>query len=190
MDYNKSYFIGRKEVLSETALGASVVNSSLTSVGTLAALAVSGDVDIAGTATIANLNATSVKFGNVTINENGFDTAEGASITADGHRVLYSDHSQISIGDVLRRDKPVKVFGALSVGINNPDPSVNFSVPGDVSIGNKKFTNGMAAPTTGSFQIGDICWNTKPQANSYVGWVCVAAGDPGEWLPFGSINLQ
>jgi hypothetical protein len=190
LDYNKSYFIGRKEVLSETALGASVVNSSLTSVGTLAALAVSGDVDIAGTATIANLNATSVKFGNVTINENGFDTAEGASITADGHRVLYSDHSQISIGDVLRRDKPVKVFGALSVGINNPDPSVNFSVPGDVSIGNKKFTNGMAAPTTGSFQIGDICWNTKPQANSYVGWICVAAGDPGEWLPFGSINLQ
>lgn len=190
LEYGRSFFIGRQEVLSASTLGASVTDSSLTKVGTLTALTVSGDAQFDGSVTINSLTASSIKFGNITIGENGIDTSNGATISADGHRVLYSDHSQISIGDVLRRDKPVKVFGALSIGINNPDPGVNFSVPGDVSIGGKKFTSGSAAPTVGSFQIGDICWNNRPQANSYVGWVCVVAGDPGEWMPFGAINLQ
>lgn len=190
LEHGKSFFIGKQEVLSATAIGSSVTTSSLTRVGTLESLNVSGDAQFDGAVSVNSLAVRSVSFGNVSINENGFDTTSSITISADGHRVLYSDHSQISIGDMLRRDKPVKVFGSLSVGINNPDPSVNFSVPGDVSIGGKKFTTGSAVPTVGAFQIGDICWNNRPQANSYVGWVCVVAGDPGEWMPFGAINLQ
>lgn len=188
--YGKAYHIGRDVVLSQTALGASVTESSLTKLGALESLTVSGNAEFNGSVKIQSLDADTITFGNITVNSDGISTTNAITVNADGHRVLYADHAQISIGDVLRRDKPVKVFGALSVGINNPDPGVNFSVPGDVSIGGKKFTSGSAAPTTGAFQVGDICWNTAPTANSYVGWICITSGDPGEWLPFGAINLQ
>ena len=54
----------------------------------------------------------------------------------------------------------------------------------------KKFINGVSAPESGEFVKGDICWNTNPQASSYVGWICTVSGTPGEWLPFGAINRQ
>ena len=190
LNYGKSYYIGRRPVLSESALGDSVTTSSLTKLGTLESLTVNGNATFAGAVKIQSLDASTITFRNITIDSDGISTTNAVTVNADGHRALYADHSQISIGDVLRRDKPVKVFGALSVGINNPDPSVNFSVAGDVSIGGKKFTSGSAAPTTGAYQVGDICWNNAPHANSYVGWICITSGDPGEWLPFGAINLQ
>jgi hypothetical protein len=187
---NKNFIINGKAVLSESALGASVTSSRLTSVGTLSTLAVSGDVTIGGNVSLDTITANTVTFGNVTFNQNGLSSTDTLHFTAHDSKVFYADESQISIGDPYRNNKQVKVFGPLSVGINNPDPDVNFSVSGDVKIGGKKFTNGLNAPSTGTFEIGDICWNTRPQATSYVGWVCVAAGDPGEWLPFGGINTQ
>ncbi|MBB4679940.1 hypothetical protein HNR67_006058 [Crossiella cryophila] len=38
-------------------------------------------------------------------------------------------------------------------------------------------TAGMA----GSFQPGDTCWHARPTAGGTPGWICVAAGEPGEW---------
>jgi hypothetical protein len=104
--------------------------------------------------------------------------------------VFYSDSTETVIGDITQQSKPTKIFGPLSVNVNNPDPSLSFSVAGDVSIGNKRFTNGPASPTIGSYLLGDICWNSNPQANSFIGWVCVFAGTPGQWLPFGNIASQ
>jgi hypothetical protein len=40
-----------------------------------------------------------------------------------------------------------------------------------------------AAPTTGTWQRGTICWNRSPSADC-VGWVCTANGTPGTWIPF------
>ena len=34
---------------------------------------------------------------------------------------------------------------------------------------------------------GDICYNSNPEMESYVGWICVRAGEPGLWCPFGLI---
>jgi hypothetical protein len=45
-----------------------------------------------------------------------------------------------------------------------------------------------AAPTTGTWDVPDICWNTTPSATGYVGWVCVTAGTPGTWKGFGQIE--
>ena len=100
------------------------------------------------------------------------------------------DVGQISIGDKTLYNKPVKVFGKLSVGINNPDPSLNFSVNGDVNIGGKRFTTNIAPPETGTYAMGDICWNAEPKANDYVGWICVTSGTPGQWHGFGQIASQ
>jgi hypothetical protein len=45
-----------------------------------------------------------------------------------------------------------------------------------------------AAPTTGTWKQGDIVFNTAPAASGKVGWVCVVAGAPGTWKPFGAID--
>lgn len=48
---------------------------------------------------------------------------------------------------------------------------------------------GSAAPTTGTFNIGDIVYNSAPTAGGYIGWVCVTAGTPGTWKTFGAISV-
>jgi len=45
-----------------------------------------------------------------------------------------------------------------------------------------------AAPTTGTWAVGDLMYNTVPTAGGYVGWVCVTAGTPGTWKTFGAIS--
>jgi hypothetical protein len=53
--------------------------------------------------------------------------------------------------------------------------------------GQKRFP-GTAAPTTGTWAIGDQILNTAPAASGNIGWVCVTAGTPGTWKTFGSIS--
>jgi len=36
--------------------------------------------------------------------------------------------------------------------------------------------------------VGDIIWNSAPSAGATIGWVCVAAGNPGQWKSFGTIS--
>jgi hypothetical protein len=172
----KSYHVNTQQVLSEDTLGSSVVNSSLTSVGTLT------NLNVAGTVSTAQVSTPVLNVGSLTV-QNG-------AVSIGTNNVFYSDDSETIIGNIGQQTKPVKVFGPLSVNINNPDPSLGFSVAGDVSIGNKRFTNGTAAPISGSYALGDICWNTTPQPGSYIGWVCVFAGAPGQWLGFGMIASQ
>jgi len=38
-----------------------------------------------------------------------------------------------------------------------------------------------AAPTTGTWAVGDTAWNTAPAAAGTPGWVCTTAGTPGTW---------
>lgn len=43
------------------------------------------------------------------------------------------------------------------------------------------------APTSGTWAVGDIVWNTAPAAAGTLGWVCTTAGTPGTWRTFGGI---
>lgn len=45
-----------------------------------------------------------------------------------------------------------------------------------------------AAPTTGAHAQGEIVFNNGAAASGKVGWVCVTAGTPGTWKPFGAID--
>lgn len=45
-----------------------------------------------------------------------------------------------------------------------------------------------AAPTTGTWQQGDILWNATASAGGFAGWICVTAGTPGTWKTFGAIS--
>jgi len=45
-----------------------------------------------------------------------------------------------------------------------------------------------AAPTTGTWRVGDIVYNDTPAAGGFIGWVCTTAGTPGTWKTFGAIS--
>jgi hypothetical protein len=185
---NQCYYIDGKSVVTSNGLGASILNSNLTKVGVLESLSVAGDADfsniIVDNITI-NDGVQSLSFSNNQIN-----SSKQIKLTVNEKEVVYGDDTQVSIGDKSSQTKPVKVFGKLSVNINNPDSDLNFAVNGDVHIGEKRFTNSMAIPTSGTFNKGDICWNQNPQVDSYLGWVCITSGTPGEWAGFGRIDAQ
>ena len=45
-----------------------------------------------------------------------------------------------------------------------------------------------AAPTTGTWAVGDIVYNDTPAAGGFIGWVCTTAGTPGTCKTFGAIS--
>ena len=187
------YYINGTPVLSSSGLGNSITASNLTTLGTLLSLNVSGqstfngDIDI-----LAGLNAKSISLdgenNKIEFDSSGIHSNNLINITVNQSEVLYSDKNEISIGDRNNKRKPVKMFGPVSIGISNPDPSIDLSVSGNISFSNKKFITGTNVPLTGIFNKGDICWNENPTENGYVGWVCLISGDPGEWAPFGGIG--
>ena len=191
----KSYSINGVSAISGQSLGPTIINSNLTSVGTLNSLAVNGassfasDVAISGTLSTAHLLLEDGS-NTLTYTGTGIKTNSFISINGLNDPLFYGDSNSIEIGANNNTRKPVKVFGPLSVNINNPDPTLSFSVAGDVNIGNKRFTNGAGIPESGIYDLGDICWNTNPIKDSYIGWVCVVAGTPGQWLGFGQIANQ
>lgn len=48
--------------------------------------------------------------------------------------------------------------------------------------------NYSASPSTGTWRVGDIVYDTAPTASGYIGWVCTTAGTPGTWNTFGPIS--
>jgi len=47
---------------------------------------------------------------------------------------------------------------------------------------------GSAAPVSGTYNVGDIVYNSAPTAGGTIGFVCVTAGTPGTWKTFGAIS--
>ena len=173
---NQCYYINGHCVVTENSLGQSVTKSNLQEEGVLNTLTVNGDTSFGGTVNVTNLNTTSIA------------SNTNLSLRINNSEVFYSDANEISLGNKTDNRKPIKLFGPVSVGVNNPDPTVSFSVNGNISINNKKFVTGVSAPTSGNFVKGDICWNQDPKPNNYVGWICINDGAPGEWMPFGAIG--
>lgn len=175
----KEYFIGGESVLTQNSLGSSVLRSSLVAVGALESLTVVGESNFTGaltarSATIQTLNLKTLNSNTITIN-------------ASEQQAFYADDNSIEIGNKVNNKRPVKVFGPLSIGINNPDDDVDLAVRGNFSFAEKKFITGAEAPTAGTYNKGDICWNSDPKEFAPIGWVCVSAG---QWLPFGAITRR
>ncbi len=42
-------------------------------------------------------------------------------------------------------------------------------------------------PLGEAWRQGSLTWNTTPLPGSPLGWVCVASGSPGTWVPFGNV---
>ncbi len=192
----KYFSIGGRPVLTESSLGTGITKSNLNSVGTLQQLAVSGKTDLLGEVnaegSLVKVKILAINDGNqqVSIDSRKLETSNQFRISVRNQDAIYVDPGEITLGNTSTPRRPVKVFGPLRVGSNNADPRVSLSVNGNAEFSGRMFSSGSSVPTTGIYKKGDIVWNDDPQPYSYIGWVCVVSGDPGQWLPFGNIAGQ
>ena len=187
----KSLWINDKIVLSETSLGDSVTSSKLSSVGTLNSLEVSGYTTLNdASAKVLSLDSLTFTEGSevMTFDANAIDTNLDFDVTIAGQPALHIDSNNINVGNSSSTARQIRLFGNVSVNVNNPDPTLNLAVAGNFGFAGRKFITGSEAPIHGSFALGDTCWNTSPNIGGYMGWVCISAGTPGQWAPFGLIG--
>jgi len=205
----RGYMVNGNWVIGEDSLGARVVNSNLTKVGTLENLHTSGNLNIDDQ---IFYNATSKRFGigieyssaiftvqdevnDIEIiidgdrNGNariGTRNTKGLElITDDQARLTVDLRGDVTIGHEYRDSTVTRAYGKLSVGVKNPREQ--FEVAGNIRFSNILMTTGDEPPTQGSYVTGDIVWNKIPMPGSWVGWVCIQGGSPGMWKTFGPI---
>lgn len=207
---DREYMINGVTVITENELGRGITKSNLKAVGTLENLTVSGRTTLGDFVTINPISqrvsiGTEDANGSLTIydyandvelifdsNQDGlgilgtFNTKGLGVVTDNQIRLTVGVDGDVTIGHEQKDSTTTRVYGKLSVGVKNPREQ--FEVAGNIRWGNRLFAQGNIVPTTGSFQKGDIVWNTEPKEGSYIGWVCTQGGSPGLWRPFGMIG--
>ena len=201
--------IGGTPVITSTELGASVTTSNLRKIGTLSNLKVSGSVNLGE---FVYFDSSSTKFSighqnggglfsifdyrnDVEIvlegNENGrgkigtFNNKGLDIVTGNQTRISVGINGNVVVGHESNYQTTINLFG--KVGVNVKNPKEDLEVEGNIKFQNKLFAIGDRPPTDGSFQRGDIVWNSDPIISNYIGWVCTVGGAPGVWAPFGQI---
>ena len=84
----------------------------------------------------------------------------------------------------------LSVFTSLAVEDTGQFPvlkQVNSRVYHEISSAGTNVLWGAAAPTTNTWNRGDVFWNTNPAAGGTPGWVCTTAGNPGVWKAMASL---
>ena len=207
---DRHYSINGSVVVTEKELGPSVTKSSLKQVGRLNGLIVDGSLNInqylfyngstdrLGLGTDAPNAALSVAENAIEVMIGTTDNMHGmigtyAStdldiVTDSTPRITVKGNGNIDLGNPNRNPVQVTVNGKLSVGVTVPDPAVDLHVAGPARINNKLHISAKEPPKSGTYGVGDIVWNAEPRVNQYVGWVCLRAGSPGSWYPFGEIK--
>lgn len=178
---DRGYFIGNQLVLSKHALGVGVAESNLVKVGILQ------DLTVAGDAKFSRVTADSITVNNLNISETGLSTNSTFTITRGNDNEFIIDSSSINIGHRQNTNRSVRIFGRVGINVANSDPTIGLAVAGNLSFANKQFLTGSHAPTDGTYNKGDVCWNSNPNTGGYAGWICITEGTPGQWRPFGLI---
>ena len=201
---NKIYMINGQSVLSQEALGTTVTKSNLKKLGSLESLVVEGHVSIDN---YVYYDANSQRLGLGTDSPNGalslksldhefvIDPTDDkrfklGTYTTSGLDIITDDTARITVeasGAVTIHNKLV-IKDKLGVGVKNFATDADITTAGPIRMQGKKFEVDNNYPSSGSYAHGDIVWNSNPKATSYVGWVCVRAGTPGEWKSFGQIS--
>lgn len=204
-----SFMINGTPVLSKNKLGSSIKESALTKLGVIQNLSTVGDLNVdnhfyyssafnrlglgtdqpSGNFTIAGSNSEFVidednlghKIGTYSSNDLYIitDDTTRLSVSADGHIVFGSKGSD---------NAKVSIFGRLGIGINNVSSDVSLDVAGPIKAQGKKFEVGTSYPVDGYYNTGDIIWNSNPMPGTFVGWVCIKEGTPGQWKTFGPVS--
>jgi hypothetical protein len=208
---DRAYFIDNVKVLDSASLGSSVQKSNLKELGRLKSLTIDGDLNISdslhynsnskrlGIGTDAPNGAVSIFDNNVELILGGTKEARGIVgtfthndfeiVTDNLARVTVSSNGSVSFGAPSKGPTQVTVYGKLSVGVNVPDPTVDLHIAGSVKFNGNLQSSGTHSPAFGNYTPGDIVWNSAPTPGTWVGWICIGAGSPGQWRPFGQIAV-
>jgi len=210
LDKNRHFAINGIKVLDDKELGGSVTKSNLQQLGRLKGLVVDGSVNI-NQYLIYNGSSDRLGLGIeqphacLSVAEMGIEVMVGTSddmhgmigthsavdfdlVTDNTARISIKSNGDISLGNPNRNPIRVAINGKLSVGVTVPDPAVDLHVAGPVRFNNHIQLYAPAPPKEGNYTVGDIVWNANPKVNGYVGWMCLKAGNPGTWYPFGEIK--
>jgi hypothetical protein len=207
---DKNFSINNVVVLNEKELGPTVTKSNLKELGRLKGLIVDGDLQINQylfyDASMDRLGlGTDTPNAMFSILENGVEVMLGTTdhsrgavgtyasndfdiVTDNTPRISVSGNGDIELGNRNYGPSKVTVNGKLGVNVSQVDPRVDLQVSGAVKFNNTLHLRGTEPPSGGNHSVGDIVWNSQPSINSFIGWVCIQSGIPGQWLPFGQIQ--
>ena len=199
---DKEYRIGNQTVISESALGSSIVDSKLKTVGKLRELDTAGNISVGD---VIHLDPANESIAIGTENSVGFFTVDSldhifhidykdsfwklGTYTSSNFSIVTDDTVRLSVANTGK----ISIHGdtafdsKVSIGVKNPLQDVDLTVKGPVRLFDKKQETGNSTPVDGAYQKGDIVWNADPKPTDYVGWICIKEGTPGEWKPFGQI---
>lgn len=207
---DKSLMIGGSKVIDSSGLGPSVVRSQLQEVGVLKGLVVDGSARFGQSFFYDSKTkrlglGTSQPKSSIGILESGCEFLIGVDdenkgvvgtnsmsdlelISNGSACVSIKSSGNVVVGNVNKQPIQMKIHGKLSVGVENADPTVDMHVSGPVRLNNRLQSVSSSPPTKGTYNVGDIFWNETPKLGSSIGWVCLRAGSPGSWYPFGEIK--
>ena len=206
----KGISVNNVKIIDEKELGSSIVKSNLREVGRLNGLIVDGGMMIDQYIvydSATNRLGLGIEEPNsaLSIAEDGVEIVIGTKNSVKGFIGTFANHNleigtdntaritvetngNITLGNYSVGSSKVTVLGTLAVNITNPDPRAALHVNGAIKFNDKIHLHDRTAPSNGTFNIGDIVWNSDPQPGKFVGWVCVREGSPGVWNGFGRIE--
>lgn len=127
---------------------------------------------------------------------NGFATADirlvaGGYTTISNNRCISSSATQSMVLDTV-------TGGSVSVENNRCVKVITLLTPTDYTSGKLLFSGNVenntfqatkqsAAPTTGTWRVTDIVWNSAPASGQPAGWICTVAGTPGTWAAMANL---
>ena len=207
---DRNLSINGVKVIDDKELGASVTKSNLREVGRLKGLVVDGGLNVNQ---FMFFNATADRLGLGTDQPNAafsvadegveivvgarggsragigtYNSADVEIITDNTARLTVKAGGNIELGNPNNGPVNVTVHGTLGVNVGTADSRSALHVGGAIKFNDTLHLKGSSAPQGGSYNQGDIVWNSKPSPRGYVGWICVKAGNPGMWSPFGEIK--
>lgn len=202
--------IGGIKVIDENELGPSITKSNIKELGRLKGLIVDGSMSVNnymfydGSTDRLSIGTEQAK-ASITIADDGTEVILGSMeygkavvgtynstdlniVTGNTPRITVSASGNIELGNLAFGDTSTLVYGKLGVNVSNTDPRVDLHVNGPIRFNDKIHLNGPQPPEGGSYSKGDIVWNSEPNINKPIGWVCIKEGNPGIWAQFGVIS--
>ena len=134
-------------------------------------------------ANAANTSITSNKC-NSTTNLARIQVLESDKLTVNCNTIKSTDATD-SGRIVLNSATNYVVDGNLFSPSNSTSP---ININGQPFKAAKKRFYSNAIPIAGTYEVGDIIWNTSPVFGGALGWICIASGTVGTWVQFGEIG--
>jgi hypothetical protein len=117
-----------------------------------------------------------------------------AYLTLDVDSVISMFNSRmIDIQDVDLSSNVYKYIENGRIVENSPltvDDAGTNQLISSIGLNGKNVGYGTAAPTIGTWAVGDRIYNSNPSSGNPTSWICVTAGTPGVWLSDASLGAQ